>query len=547
MLCNLLLVDDESEVLEAMCQALRHEGYDIRVAESAAAALAVLDQHPVDIIVSDHNMPERSGAELLSRVRDDYPHIVRIMLSGQDDLQTLMEAVNSGAVDKFLPKPWSNDTLRAMLREAAALASTQDDTRVETSPHATLCHQIFKLPGPTRLIVLEVRNSSVNRLMTLKQQVELMDEVSRRAAAQLGQLLIPVQALEDTVFAFAAEIGPHQAVEELVHVLCQPFDLSGKLTALSLAAGYVDIDEVEDALATEHWLRRALVAVTATAFAGEVTAYSHQVQEDLHDRHTLEQDMRQALVRDEFFLQLQPQVSGKHLTIEGAEVLCRWQHAERGLIAPLRFIDLAERNGFIHELGIWVIRETCRVLETLSRRGFGAIKVAVNISPRQFALTDWLDVVEDLVREGTFDPGVLEFEITESTVMNNPGHARDVLERLKACGLVIAMDDFGTGHSSLALLKELPVDVLKFDRSLVRGIQEDDKSRKLLQRVVEMAHDLGVVSVAEGVETPWEATFCRDLGCQLIQGFAFFRPMDEADFYAVLGQGGDARLPQAAS
>ena len=166
MRCSLLLVDDEPEVPDAMRRALCHEGYDILVADSAAAALTLLQSHPVDVIISDHDMPVVSGAQLLGRVRDDYPRIVRIMLSGPQDLQSVMEAVNSGAVDKFLPKPWSNDTLRAMLREAAALATTHDEAQVETSPHATLCHHIFKLPGPARLIVLEVRNSSVNRLMS---------------------------------------------------------------------------------------------------------------------------------------------------------------------------------------------------------------------------------------------------------------------------------------------------------------------------------------------------------------------------------------------
>ncbi len=534
MQCSLLLVDDQPEVAAAICRALQHEGFDIAVADNAADALEVLARQPVDVIVSDHDMPDDSGALLLAQVRDQYPDIVRVMLSGQTDMDAVVQAVNSGAIDKFLPKPWSNDTLRSMLREAAARANERGASNIETSPHATLCHQMFKLQRAARLVVLEVRNSSVNRLMTMRQQLELMQEISRRAETHLGALLIPVQALEETVFAFAAEQGPHQALQELLHVLCQPFALSGQLTSLSLAAGYVDMPCVEDALETQRWLRDALVAVTATAYAGEVTAYSQDVQEDLHERHSLERDMGLALARGEFFLQLQPQVSGATLAIEGAESLCRWQHPRRGLIAPQRFIDLAERNGFIHELGIWVIRQTCAVLADLAAEGVADIKLAVNVSPRQFALTDWIDVVAEILAEGAFDPAMLEFEITESTVMADPEHARRVIERLKGLGLAIAMDDFGTGHSSLALLKELPVDVLKFDRALVRGIEDDDKSRKLFKRLVEMSQDLGVSSVAEGVETPSEAQFCRDLGCHLLQGFAFYRPLDERDFISLV-------------
>ncbi len=530
MQCSLLLVDDQPEISAAICRAVQHEGFDIAVAHNASDALEVLARQPVDVIVSDDDMPGDSGARLLAQVRDQYPEVVRIMLSGQTDMDAVVQAVNSGAIDKFLPKPWSNDTLRSLLREAAARASARGEVNIETSPHATLCHHIFKLESAARLIVLEVRNSSVNRLMTARQQHALMDEITSRAEAHLGALLIPVQALEDTVFAFASVPGAHQAVQELLHVLCQPFDLTGQLTSLSFAAGYVDMDCIEDVLETEHWVRDALVAVTATAYAGEVTAYSRDVQDDLHERHTLERDMGMALARGEFFLQLQPQVSGASLAIEGAESLCRWQHPERGLIAPQRFIDLAERNGFIHELGIWVIRQTCAVLSDLASKGAPHIKLAVNVSPRQFALTDWIDVVEETLARGTFDPAMLEFEITESTIMADPEHARRVIERLKSLGLAIAMDDFGTGHSSLALLKELPVDVLKFDRALVRGIEDDDKSRKLFKRLVEMSQDLGVISVAEGVETASEVRFCRDLGCHLMQGFAFHRPLDTDDF-----------------
>ena len=324
--CNLLLVDDEPNVPRSIRRALRHEGYNVFTANSGSEALSVLASQPIDVIVSDHRMPGMTGAELLTKVSEAHPDTVRIMLSGQADMEAVVQAVNEGSIYKFLTKPWSNDTLRSIVAEAAAVSRTNGKNN---ATHDGFANTIQHIDTPARLIVLEVRNASVMSFLNPEQSDLLVAQLSDRCASHTGDLLHPIQAIDETLFAFVAPIVDHERMTQLAQAVTQPFYLGDQIAPLRLATGYADYDERET---TDLWLRRALVALTATSFSGEVTAYTENVQDDLHERHSLERDMRSGLTNQEFFLQLQPQVCGKTFKIKGAESLCRWMHPERGLI-----------------------------------------------------------------------------------------------------------------------------------------------------------------------------------------------------------------------
>ncbi len=534
--CNLLLVDDEPNVPRSIRRALRHEGYNVFIANSGDTALELLRDQPIDIILSDHRMPGMTGAELLTEVSRSYPETVRIMLSGQADMNDVVQAVNEGSIYKFLTKPWSNDTLRSIIKEAAAISKTRTVKEASGSLHDRFSNPLNNFVSPARLIVLEVRNASVMSFLSDIQTENLLEQITQRCAAVTGALHQPIAAIEETLFGMVTPLGEHEQMTQLAQTITQPFYLGDQIAPLRLAVGYADQVDAEDA---EHWLRRALIALTATSFSGEVTAYSENVQDDLHERHSLERDMRNGLGNEEFFLQAQPQVCGETLKIKGAECLCRWKHPSRGLISPMKFIDLAEQNGFIHELGAWVIGESCDLLSTLHERGIDDVKVSFNVSPRQFSLPGWTDTVLEFVQRSPVNPALLEIEITESTVMDNPEHAQRVMSDLKKAGVSLAMVDFGTGHSSLSLINELPIDVLKFDRSLLCNIDTDKHSRILFSRLVDMTHELGLESIAEGVETPEQIALCQNLGCTLIQGYAFYKPVALSEFFKLLdgGQG----------
>lgn len=235
--------------------------------------------------------------------------------------------------------------------------------------------------------------------------------------------------------------------------------------------------------------------------------------------------MRLALPRNEFFLELQPQVSSLDHSIRGIESLCRWLHPSKGKISPEIFIDLAEQTGFINRLGRWVVEQGCATLNELNKLGIRDIRLSVNVSPRQFSQRAWVDSVLSFLDTQEIGADQLELEITESSVMENAEHALKIISELSERGVRIAMDDFGTGHSSLGQINKLPIDVLKLDRSLIIDVESNQRSRSLLRNLLSLAHDLGFETIAEGVETAGQADLCRQYGCDLIQGYYFYKPM----------------------
>ena len=532
-----LLVDDEVSIVKAMRRALRSEGYELCLAGNGQEALKTLGERNIDVIVSDYRMPGMSGTELLTEVRNRHPSTIRIMLTGEADLQAVIAAINDGAIYKFLTKPWCNDNLRATLKEACTKATQEHTSTLEASSHANFCNQMLGLAGPAAIVVLELRNPGILRLLSSTQlklfEVEIEQVVERSLA-----LLTRVVQLEDAHFAFGAGITEKDIWQSLMRELERPIDLGGQIVSPRFALGVAPCDAGLNAITVQEYLRDALIAVSASSFAGEVTVFSSGIEDSLQERHSLEQDMQHGLKRDEFYVQLQPQVNAQDEKIEAVETLCRWRHATRGVVSPLKFIDLAERNGFIHELGAWVIDQSFRILEDLKELGFDGLRVSVNVSPRQFCHSEWVDAALAFAAK-TQRPELLELEITESTVMDDPERAIRVMNHLKEAGFCLAMDDFGTGQSSLALLNQLPVDALKFDRSLVSNITTNARSRTLFTRLLEMTHELGVKSIVEGVETREQVELCREVGCHLIQGFYFYRPMEVGDFYEHLGRKSD--------
>ena len=249
------------------------------------------------------------------------------------------------------------------------------------------------------------------------------------------------------------------------------------------------------------------------------------------DRLETENDLRRALERGELRLAFQPTVDVATQHVVGAEALVRWQHPTRGLVDPASFIPLAEETGLIHPLGRWVLREACVQLaqwsEELGRHD--QLSVAVNLSPHQLCDPEIVEQVAATLASTGADPHRLVLEITESALLDDVDAALDVLERLRALGVRIALDDFGTGWSSLSYLNRLPVDVLKIDRSFVDRLGGDRRDRSIVAGMIDLAHALDLVVVAEGVETPSQLSDLFAMGCDVAQGYYFSRPVPAAE------------------
>ena len=286
----------------------------------------------------------------------------------------------------------------------------------------------------------------------------------------------------------------------------------------------------EDYHRPEDILRDADTAMYRAKMLGKARhAVFHQAMHArAMDRLGLERDMRGLVERRELFLQYQPIVSLATGSVRGFEALVRWQHPERGLIPPAKFIPIAEETGMIIPIGKWVLAEACRQMSRWQKLSNleAPLPISVNLSGRQFLQPDLLEQIQEVLRETGLDPRGLKLEITETVVMENIETATHTLEQLRALGVELSIDDFGTGYSSLSYLQRFPVSTLKIDRSFVSQMTESDGTAEIVRTIMKLAQNLGMDVVAEGVETEGQRAQLRDFKCELGQGYFFSKPMD---------------------
>ncbi|HAK60073.1 MAG TPA: hypothetical protein DCO77_06775 [Nitrospiraceae bacterium] len=291
-----------------------------------------------------------------------------------------------------------------------------------------------------------------------------------------------------------------------------------------------------DAEDTENLLRYADIAMYHAKDQGKnnYQFYSQSLHKTSLERFTLENELRKALEREEFLLHYQPKLEARTRTIIGMEALIRWQHPEKGLIPPAEFIPLAEETGLIAPIGEWLLRAACAQIKAIHGEGFQSLTIGVNLSNRQFAQQDLVEMVGRVLNESAVDPKALEVEITESTIMQNPAIAIITLEHWKDMGIQIAIDDFGKGYSSLDYLKRLPLNSLKIDRAFIMNITTNPDDAAITTAIVSLAHSLKLKVVAEGVETEEQLAFLQELGCDEVQGYLFSRPVPAEELVEVL-------------
>jgi diguanylate cyclase (GGDEF)-like protein/PAS domain S-box-containing protein len=250
------------------------------------------------------------------------------------------------------------------------------------------------------------------------------------------------------------------------------------------------------------------------------------------ERMALETDLRLGLESNAFELHFQPQLDGRSGALVACEALVRWQHPTRGLIAPGEFIPMAEETGMILRLGSWVLQQACRQVRAFQQAGLAGLRVAVNLSARQFLQHDLPGMVAKALEESALEPECLEIEITEGTIIEDFARAHATLSELRALGVSIAIDDFGTGYSALSYLQKFPVDVLKIDRSFICDLHRGNSSIAITQAIVTMAHELKLQVLAEGVDSGEQLEILATMDCDLLQGFYLSRPLTATEFLA---------------
>lgn len=275
--------------------------------------------------------------------------------------------------------------------------------------------------------------------------------------------------------------------------------------------------------------------------------YTPAMNDEAIERVRIESALRNALERDEFVLHYQPQVCLMTGRVVGMEALIRWQHPELGVVAPSRFISVAEETGLIVPIGAWVMRTACAQNRLWTDAGYGPLRIAVNLSARQFGSPTLLAEITAVLEETGLGPDLLEIELTESLFMSDVTVAVELLHAMKALGVHLSIDDFGTGYSSLSYLSRFPIDVLKIDRSFVSAITRDDSDAAIVASIIALAHNLQLKVIAEGVETAEQLDYLRRHGCDELQGYLFSAPLPADAFEKLLQDQACLYLPSASA
>jgi EAL domain-containing protein (putative c-di-GMP-specific phosphodiesterase class I)/GGDEF domain-containing protein/PAS domain-containing protein len=357
-----------------------------------------------------------------------------------------------------------------------------------------------------------------------------------------------INANEETLYRFGGNAfvlvcwpgdlaGAQRRALQLLGTARQPLHIERRelFSTLSIGAALMECDTGDDAARmAETQVQQAASACNRVRRAGgnDFAIYDEAMGQAAANTLRMITDLQHAVENGELLLHYQPKVDTASGRLLGMEALVRWMHPERGMISPAEFIPVAEDTGMIVAIGRWVLREACRQNAAWQQAGLRPLRVAVNLSARQFRSNNLLDEIDAALSETALPESLLELEITESMVMEDPERVINLLDKIRSRGIHLSLDDFGTGHSSLAYLKRFPIDCVKIDRAFIKDMPENTDDVAIARTIVAMAKSLGLTTVAEGVETAEQLELLKTMGCDQIQGYFFSRPLPADDFMA---------------
>ena len=552
---SLLFVDDDPRVLHTVRRILRR-GYVVETATSGPDALRVLaERGPFAAVVADMCMPDMDGVQLLEQALQKAPDTVRVLMTGVADVETAIEAVNKGAIFRFLTKDRMTETLipgidAAIEQYRLITAEKRLLERMEQQvQHLAYLDALTELPNRTlfldrveQALARATRSDRVCAVVcldldgfgaindaygtrtgdeaiksvaaSLSGTVRAGDTVARVGSDEFGIALVDMGTLHDV----------DSVLDKFERSLARPMTALG--TELRVSASMGIATSPRDGSDAGELLKKAGIALSNARRKGpgaRVT-YSAALGEEAETFGITAARLHGAGERGEFVAHYQPYFDLATGRPAGMEALIRWRMEGR-LVPPLEFIPVLEETGLIGEAGTWMLAEVCRQIRAWREAGLDVVPVAINLSPLQFRSTGLLDSIRSLVESTGVEPTLLTFEVTESAFMENPGFTRSVLASLREMGARVSIDDFGTGYSSLAHLKRFAVDHLKIDRAFVRDLPHSAVDIAIVTAIISMAHTLGLKTIAEGVETLEQIEVLRQLECDMVQGFYYTPPV----------------------
>ena len=549
---SILLIEDnpaDARLLEIQLNSIEQANYTIKHAACMSDALALLKQENFDVVLTDLSLPDADGFESIETLIEFDPQLPIVVMSGQEDEEFTIKAVQLGAQDYLIKGIGDGHLMSRAIRYAVERKRAEKNMQY-LAHYDSLTGLANRVLFRERLeygIARAQRNNSQLALLfiDLDRFKQINDTLGHNAG---DELLVNVSGRiqsctrkEDTV----ARLGGDEFVvileniksvkdvsyvaNKIINALSKSDNIAGQELYITPSIGITIFpDDNTDA---NELIKYADAAMYQAKEKGRNRYQFFTDNMNNQSRYSLnvENKLRSALENDEFILHYQPKFDINNKTITGAEALIRWLHPELGMVPPLDFIPIAEDTGLIIPIGEWVIRESCRNLQEWKSLGYNPIRVAVNLSPRQFRDSQIIDYILDTMVEFDIKPNEFEVEITESLLMEDTDATILSLNKLKAWGLHIAIDDFGTGYCSLGYLKKFPIDTLKIDRSFVKDILVEPDDAAITEAIIAMGHSLRISLTAEGIETEDQLRFLKQHGCQEGQGYLFSKPIEASE------------------
>jgi len=576
MIKKILVIEDEEFVRENILELLDAEGYEVFGAENGHIGVDLAKGKLPDLILCDVMMPGLDGYGVLTALRQDpvmagTPFIFLTAKAAKADFRQGMEL----GADDYITKPFTRAELLGAIasrfkKQAAVAERYHTELQQAKSQLNYLLHNDSLTNLPNRLSLREQfkqvqsANTSQEKILTvLCLGIDRFNQINDNLGHAVGDLLLKaiaerltacvgshntVARLNADQFAIILATLNHKkeagnVAEIILDSLSQTFRLAGQEIFITASLGIAFYPR--DGAEIEHLLNHANIAMAKAKQQGgdqyEFYTVAHNIGSS--DRLALQTSLRYALERKELQVYYQPQVNLQTGEIIGAEALLRWHHPERGLVSHDKFIPIAEETGLIVAIGEWVLRTACEQVKAWQIASFPSLRVAVNLSSRQFSQIDLRHQLVQILMDTGLDPKYIELELTESMLVQNTEVAIRRLNALKALGVKIAIDDFGTGYSSLSYLQQFPFDILKIDRCFIRNITDNASNAAITKAIIEMAKSLNLQLIAEGVETEAELSFVCRHQCDGMQGYLFSRAVPAPEFHQLLLAGKRLPLP----
>jgi len=556
-----LLIEDnpgDARLIREMLAEEPDTPFDISCVDRLAHGLDFLAAQSTGVILLDLSLPDSHGLETFSRVYAHSPKVPIIVLTGNDDDAVALSAVQTGAQDYLVKGKLDRQLLLRTMQYSIERKRFQEQLEHQANydmltglPNRSLLRDRLKqavfaqrTARSVAVVFIDLDHFKfVNDSLGHDTGDELLKLVAERlnSAVRDGDTVSRLGG-DEFILILNDQPGPERifhAMQRIIDNLAEPIVIDGHELFVTCSAGISIYPQ--DGNDVETLLKNADTAMYRAKDHGRnnFQFYTAEMNERVNERLAVENSLRRAIERNEFLLHYQPRIDLASGMIVGMEALLRWQHPEWGLVAPDRFIPLAEEIGLIVPIGEWVLRTACAQNCAWQDAGLPPVTVSVNLSARQFKQEDLPKSVARILGETRLRAEYLEMELTESMVLHNAEAAIQTLKQLKALGVQLSIDDFGTGYSSLSYLTSLPIDGLKIDQSFVRSITQSGNGNGtvLARAIISLGHSLSLRVIAEGVENDEQLKFLEQYRCDEVQGFHFSKPLPPGQCVPLLANG----------